>query len=378
MKFEDVERGYANLWAKMQVKGDHLDDSRRIAARLRKSIGPYEGVSEAIGCPWWFIAIIHELEAAGDFTKHLHNGDPLTARTVHVPAGRPATGEPPFMWEDSAEDALRMRGIDKIGAANWSIPRALFEFEAYNGFGYWGKINSPYVWSFSNLYTSGKYVADHVYDPNAVSGQCGAAVILRAMIDLGYVVEPQQEIASMDDLKNLLQQMAGLAPAIATAIGGPLAGIAVQVVAKEIGASDMQPQSVVEKLHELGQDIPALIAALKRADNQVSLIAQPATMPAAPQAPAAPATAVPIAAAPQAMPKLSTGPMAFLDGYKTYLGAAICVAGFVAFYLHYITADVSNAIIAIGAGIGGVGLADRWAKARAIIPILPALPAPPA
>ncbi|MDQ3815011.1 MAG: hypothetical protein M3347_13810, partial [Armatimonadota bacterium] len=32
-------------------------------------------------------------------------------------------------------------------------------------------------------YTKGKFVADGVFDPNAVSKQCGAAVLLRRMID---------------------------------------------------------------------------------------------------------------------------------------------------------------------------------------------------
>jgi hypothetical protein len=180
--------------------------------------------------------------------------------------------------------------------------------------------------------------------------------------------------------------MSGLAPALATAIGGPLAGIAVQVIAKEVGAPDAQPQSIVDAIHNLGSDIPGLVAALKRADNQISLVAQPSTQTAAasPAASAAPPVfvvaqqpaAAPVAAVePSVLPKLSTGPMAFLDGYKTYLGAAICVAGFAAFYLHYITADVSNAVISLGVGIGGVGLVDRWQKARAIIPVIPALPA---
>jgi len=38
------------------------------------------------------------------FKLHLHNGDPLTARTVNVPKGRPKTGQPPFAWGISAKD----------------------------------------------------------------------------------------------------------------------------------------------------------------------------------------------------------------------------------------------------------------------------------
>jgi lysozyme family protein len=42
-------------------------------------------------------------------------------------------------------------------------------------------VPSPYLWSFSNLYTKGKFVADGHFDANAVSAQCGAAVMLKAL-----------------------------------------------------------------------------------------------------------------------------------------------------------------------------------------------------
>ena len=68
----------------------------QLVARIRASRPRYEKVGKALGIPWYVVGIIHSLEAGGDFTRHLHNGDPLTARTTHVPAGRPKTGKPPF------------------------------------------------------------------------------------------------------------------------------------------------------------------------------------------------------------------------------------------------------------------------------------------
>ena len=44
---------------------------------------------------------------------------------------------------------------------------------------------TPYLWSFSKLYEKGKYVADGRFDPEAVSKQCGAAVMIRALVDRG-------------------------------------------------------------------------------------------------------------------------------------------------------------------------------------------------
>ena len=71
----------------------------------------YDQVANATGVPWYVIGIIHEMEGGLNFTTHLHNGDPLTRRTVQVPAGRPPTGMPPFQWEESAIDALDAGGL---------------------------------------------------------------------------------------------------------------------------------------------------------------------------------------------------------------------------------------------------------------------------
>jgi lysozyme family protein len=66
---------------------------------------------------------------------------------------------------------------------DWSVPHMLFLLERYNGFGYRSRgVPTPYLWSLSNLYEKGKFVADGVFDPAAVSKQCGAAVMLKAVL----------------------------------------------------------------------------------------------------------------------------------------------------------------------------------------------------
>ena len=124
------------------------------------------------------------LESGGNFATHLHNGDPLTARTVHVPRGRPKAGYPPFRWEESAADALAFDGLGT--RKNWSLPGTLFALERFNGFGYRSrKIHSPYLWSVSNQYRKGQFVGDNLFSPTAVSQQCGAAVLLKRMVARG-------------------------------------------------------------------------------------------------------------------------------------------------------------------------------------------------
>ena len=72
----------------------------------------------------------------------------------------------------------------------------LFRLEAYNGSGYRDKhpdVKTPYLWSFSNHYTRGKYVADGTFSGTAVSRQCGAAVLLKRLTQLGAVVVADSE-----------------------------------------------------------------------------------------------------------------------------------------------------------------------------------------
>jgi lysozyme family protein len=151
--------------------------------RLNQGRPTYEQVGADLnGIPWFFIGITHGMEGGFNFSAHLHNGDPLTARTVQVPAGRPRAGAPPFTWRQSAADAMTMKGFHQV--TDWSTPHMLYLLERYNGLGY--RVNglpTPYLWSFSNLYEKGKFVADGQYDPQAVSKQCGAALMMKAVIE---------------------------------------------------------------------------------------------------------------------------------------------------------------------------------------------------
>jgi lysozyme family protein/peptidoglycan hydrolase-like protein with peptidoglycan-binding domain len=175
-----LRQNYNLLYQSLLIRPARRAAVDQMVRRLTANKARYQKVAKAIGMPWYVVGIIHSLEAGGNFTKHLHNGDPRTARTTHVPAGRPKTGKPPFTWEASAIDALSGFRAWK----DWSVPGTLFKLEGYNGFGYRDHhptVPSPYLWSFSNHYTRGKYVADGKFSPGAVSQQCGAAVLLKRL-----------------------------------------------------------------------------------------------------------------------------------------------------------------------------------------------------
>jgi lysozyme family protein/peptidoglycan hydrolase-like protein with peptidoglycan-binding domain len=181
---------YATLFSRMQIRPERVTEIKPLVRRIVASKDRYQAVQEGQGVPWFVVAIIHNLECSGRFDRHLHNGDPLTARTVHVPAGRPRKGQPPFTWEDSAADALAGHGLGT--GTDWSVPGIAFQLEAYNGWGYrnnFPQVRSPYLWSFSNIYDRGKYVADGRFSPDAVSQQCGGMVLLRALMDADQSIQ---------------------------------------------------------------------------------------------------------------------------------------------------------------------------------------------
>ena len=179
---------YVQLFDSCRIRPERGEDVESLVKQLLNNQPRYEKVAEALGIPWSFIAVIHNMESGQSFHKHLHNGDPLTARTVQQPPGRPKNGSPPFTWEQSAADALQLK---RLGAdTDWSLAGTLYQLERYNGFGYrlyHPHVLSPYLWGFSNHYSSGKYVADGTWSDSAVSKQCGAAVLLRRMAERGLV-----------------------------------------------------------------------------------------------------------------------------------------------------------------------------------------------
>lgn len=189
---DDLRAEYDRLFAEADVPSDKQPVVEAAAQKILASWSHYEIVAASLGIPPHPIALIHAMESGGDFTRHLHNGDPLTARTVHVPAGHPTTGEPPYSWECSAMDALRLHNIDEW--QDWSIAGLCYVLERYNGWGYrkyHPNVKSPYLWSFTSIYTAGKYVADGKWNESAVSKQVGAMALLLELIRQGqpYPVE---------------------------------------------------------------------------------------------------------------------------------------------------------------------------------------------
>lgn len=197
--FDQLKDEYRHLWNTREVHTSKRDAVTATANKILAGHKEYVKVEMATGVPWWWVGITHAMESGCNFNTHLHNGDSLKARTRLVPKGRPLKGNPPFEWFESAMDALMMKDLHKI--KDWHDPaRVAFEFERYNGFGYrrfHPEVLSPYLWSYTNHYVRGKYVADGKWDAKHVSKQSGAMAILSALI-ANKIVDPFAEMPPIE------------------------------------------------------------------------------------------------------------------------------------------------------------------------------------
>lgn len=142
------------------------------------------------GVPAPVIFGLHYRESDNDFRCHPHEGSPLTHRTRYVPKGRLPDVDPPYTFEQSAEDAYYV--CDHLDRPDWCHRAVRLQaIESFNGLGYQKfhpDIPSPYLWSGTSIYSRGKYTADGRFDRLALDKQLGVAAILKRMEERGICV----------------------------------------------------------------------------------------------------------------------------------------------------------------------------------------------
>lgn len=365
--YDEMKRGYYNLWNRAKIRPERLQDVRKVAALVLRNRERYARVEAVTGVPWYWIGLTHNLEGGGRFDTYLGNGQRLNAVTTIAPKGR----GPFATFEDGAIDALRLKKIVNLSEGTWTIAYCLYQAERFNGFGYVSrKINSPYLWSFTTLYERGKYIRDGVYSATAVSSQVGFAAALKALI----------EMSGDDDMSLKLQatvsEASVLAPTLLRLLAGAGARIATRALAGALvdnGAATAEPKDANE-VNSLLEGLPLATfkAVIAAAEDLVSDLAKGTAVEGPQEAPVKAeelVAPVVVAPTPSAAPAPSTG---FLDriipaGLKTPIGILIYVAGTVLPLLGYVTPDIGNAIATVGGGLIGVGL---LAKVERYMPLL--------
>lgn len=194
----------ANLarWQSMHMRADRIGAFHSTAARLcaPDAKARYQGVTDRLieqgfqPVPWWFTAIVSEREYGGPprWDRQIGQGDPLHQVSTHDPKGRgPFLDHPDDVtpghdaWTRCCLDAMINCGPYAAKWTDWTPGGVLTLWEEYNGLGYAARgVPSAYVWSGTDQYTSGKYVADHVYRASAIDVQEGCAPILAMMMAL--------------------------------------------------------------------------------------------------------------------------------------------------------------------------------------------------
>lgn len=171
---------FEELWDSCRIDNERQNEVSRVCIKITNNASRYKAVELATNVPWMLIAALHYRETSLDFSRCLHNGDPLPGPTVRVPKGRGPFGS----WEESAADALRLVGMNRVRYLD--EVSMLVMAEKFNGLGYrrTGEL-SPYIWAGTNHHDeTGKYVADGKFDPAAKEKQLGVAAIIKSLAAL--------------------------------------------------------------------------------------------------------------------------------------------------------------------------------------------------
>src|SRR5260370_3230743 len=181
----------------------------------------WDEVAAKTGVPRLWGLASFERESGSDYSRSPAQGDRWDRVSVNVPRGL----GPYRCWGDACVAAYRIDRLDEVAGSagvppasaaitgeaaasenaggtpalpGWTWPRACYEGELFNGFGprAHGR-HTGYLWSWTNIYTGGKYVADGKWDPDTQDQQCGMVPMMAALLRLsaGRSLDPSLALA---------------------------------------------------------------------------------------------------------------------------------------------------------------------------------------
>lgn len=159
-----------------------LEYLANICNKIIQNITKFQAVEAATNVPWKLIASIFFMESSLDFSKNFLNGQDLNKKTTIVPIGRGP-------WDTFEESAIEgLQGVAGRSNDYWTFGNQLAFAEQYNGTGYRTKnMYSTYVTSYTNFsQEKGKYVRDHVFDPEKLVTRPGVAAIILMLNKMNY------------------------------------------------------------------------------------------------------------------------------------------------------------------------------------------------
>lgn len=187
---QTTQERYDTWYDTMEFLDGKFEAAADAAEQIRRNQFRYKAAVNGTPVPWYVLALIHHMEADGDFRQQIVNGEPYDRATRLYPKGK----GPWTSWESAALWAFqKSEDFQLFNKQEWKRWQTLWRLEHYNGAGYAHKgLPSPYLWAGSNhgvgvgkfverLGEDGEYHA--VYDPNLVSSQIGAALIYKTLME---------------------------------------------------------------------------------------------------------------------------------------------------------------------------------------------------
>src|SRR5215831_4461698 len=181
---------YATLLAAMLVDPGRKHKLTARAATVRelgeRHRDEWAEVTAKTGVPRLWGLASFERESSSDYSRSPAQGDRWDRVSVNVPRGLGPYAD----WGDACIAAYAIDKLNVVGAPNWIWTRSCYEGELYNGFGprTHGR-RTGYLWSWTNIYTGGKYVADGRWDPDTQDQQCGMVPMMVALLRLDASLE---------------------------------------------------------------------------------------------------------------------------------------------------------------------------------------------
>lgn len=173
---EDMVSDYRKLWPLLEIEERFSDTINQAVMLIKSNKSRYQdiikssrksGASTDPKMPWYVLGIVHYLDSNVDFDRFL-----------------PVSGMEELSedWDVRATQFLESRDWNKW--VDWTLTDIMFRLEQLNGNGYRNKGRcSPYIWSYTNHYKTGTYVANGVFEPQTRFPRAGVAVLLKEMLD---------------------------------------------------------------------------------------------------------------------------------------------------------------------------------------------------
>lgn len=199
--YAQLEPEYARLVATARIRPEVEAVLEKACRRLLRDKDVYDEAFEKTGVPTAALMALAEREMTGNLHRYLGNGQVLTRRTTIVPIGRGPFPDTHEGFVAGCLDALRLDGLDKVAHTpeGWTLPRFGYESEDWNGWGYRSRgIPTPYFVGGTTAQRSGKFIADHVFDPNHMDEQLGTLAIVEKLFELDPSLVFGDEIQKID------------------------------------------------------------------------------------------------------------------------------------------------------------------------------------